>query len=233
MRADGGEGGTVDPRPWAGRTCESCGRQVATEVLRRRLSRYGRSTKQRIEHQVLLCYQCWLDILCGLKPMPPEREPLSSLGTASRPPARAALVLRRERGTVGELSHTASREFREPEAAYASTLQAHGRGQQDRGDQVAFARAAGALPRTLAQESRARRRGMPRSGWQDSAHSAAFLRLRSAREALQESRAHGLPARQERAEFHEALSGFRHHVASVCLRARRLRAQAGIAPEGR
>ena len=56
--------------------CESCGRQPATEVLDRSPSRLAKVAKQRVEPRVLLCHLCWLDILCGLKGMPPEREPI-------------------------------------------------------------------------------------------------------------------------------------------------------------
>jgi hypothetical protein len=176
MRADSGKGGTVDPGPWAGHPCESCGRQRATEALQRRSSRRAEITKQRIDHQVLLCYQCWLDILCGLKPMPPEHA-------------------------------------------------------EDGNDRLAFARGARAVcsHAALSRQRRACRRGVPSGPRPDAAaYSAAFLRLRSAREALREAHAHGFPARQERADFHEALAAVRHRAAAVRRRARRLGAPAGV-----
>lgn len=126
MRADGGEGGTVEPRHVAGDVCESCGRHRATEALQRRPSRHAEIREQRIDHQVRLCYQCWLDILCGLAPMPPEHAVVSALGTSSRLSGRSAWVVRVACGAPGEHLQTPSREFRELAAAYASILQAHG-----------------------------------------------------------------------------------------------------------
>lgn len=176
MRADGGKGGTVDPGPWAGHTCESCGRQRATEALQRRPSRRAEIKKQWVDHEAVLCYQCWLDILCGLKPMPP----------------------------------------------------AHA---EDGHDRLEFARGAGAVRghAALTRQGRACRRGVASATRPDAAaHSTAFLRLTSAREALREAHAHGSDARQERADFHEALAAVRHRATAVRRRARRLGPPSGI-----
>ena len=73
MQAEWREGDDPGPARSNEPACESCGRWPATEALERRPSRYAAITKQRIEPTVLLCRHCWLDILCGRKPMPPER----------------------------------------------------------------------------------------------------------------------------------------------------------------
>ena len=46
---------------------------LATQVLSRRPSALARITGVRTETLVPLCHHRWLDILCGLKLMPPER----------------------------------------------------------------------------------------------------------------------------------------------------------------
>lgn len=217
MRADGGEGGADGRRDWAGETCTSCGAQRATEALQRRT------------HRAPLCYQCWLDILCGLKPMPPARWPLGAPDGASQSPVRSALVVGAAGSTAVEHPRARSREFRELQAAYASAFQAQAQGGEGLAHRIAFFRAARALrdQAAVAQEQRARHRGTPAATWSAAAHSAAFLRLRRAREALEEARARGVPARQEGADFHEALAIFRSHAASVRGRAQRLRSSAG------
>lgn len=56
------------------RICESCGRLPATEVLRRRRNRLAEIERRPVEPQALLCHGCWLDVLCGIRLMPPERK---------------------------------------------------------------------------------------------------------------------------------------------------------------
>lgn len=229
MRADGGRGGTVDPRPRAGHTCESCGRHPATEALQRPPSQKAETTKHGMDHQVALCYQCWLDVLCGLKPMPPERAVTGALGTTSRSRGRPVAGVHAGGGLAGEHLRTRSRESQELEAEYSSFFQAHGLGHDDPDDRRAVARAARALRShaARAREGRARPLALPPGTQAPEAPSAAFLRLRSAHEAVESARAQGFPARQERADFHEALVAFRHRATTVCRRARRLGAPAG------
>ena len=62
------------PRVRSGHLCESCWREVATEVLYRRQKqiRQAQILGLPLEPEVSLCHTCWLAILCSLKLVPSQ-----------------------------------------------------------------------------------------------------------------------------------------------------------------
>jgi hypothetical protein len=229
----------TDRRAAPAATCESCGRRPANEVLHRRPSRLAEITKQRIEPEVLVCRLCWLDILCSRKEMPPERDVTTGLPAFVPPgPARAprswalhtAARVLAGRAAVREHLRRTRGTFRHLDAAYSAALEARMQGRDDQQQRAAFVQIARAIRQraALAQKARAdRAERTPRAGFY-SRHSVAFQRLRAASDVLAQARAdETTPARQERADFHEALAAFRHHVTNVVGRAQGLRESIG------
>lgn len=188
------------------RICESCGRLPATEVLRRRRNRIAETERRPMGAQVLLCHTCWLDVLCGVRRMPPERNAVD--GWEPNQDAR----------------RPTSAPFRHLKEAYAGVLDAHPGGRDYGNARAAFLRASrglrehAAIIQKGARSLRLQRRAAPGAP----VHSGAFLDLRAAGKVLQDARAQGSPASQEQADFREALAAFLYRASAVCKRARQL-----------
>lgn len=189
------------------RICESCGRLPATEVLRRRRNRLAEIERRPVEPQALLCHRCWLDVLCGIRLMPPERK--AAGGWVPNEDAKGPT----------------SNPFRHLKEAYAGVLDAHPGGRDYRNARAAFLRASRGLREHAAiirKGARSLRLQRSRAATGTPAHSAAFLDLRAAGKVLQDARAQGSLACQEQADFREALAAFLYQASDVCKRARQL-----------
>jgi hypothetical protein len=202
LSKDGGGGAGCEER-----ICESCGRLPATEVLHRRRNRMAEIERRPVGPRALLCHQCWLDVLCGVRPMPPERNAVGGWG-----PNQDS---RRPRGAP----------YRHLREAYAGVLDAHPGGRDYRNARAAFLRASRGLREHAAiirKGARALRLQPPRAAPGAPLHSGAFLDLRAAGKVLQDARAQGSLARQEQADFREALAALLYQASDVCKRARQL-----------